>query len=86
MSGAAADRGGIERRCTTKRRYGSQEHAARAAAQNGWKHREPMRPYACTDCGGWHLARERSARIFRDPPKLPGRVIARLARDRRRRR
>ena len=41
--------------CYSKRRFRNQEAAISAAIGSSRTYRQPMRPYRCPLCGGWHL-------------------------------
>ena len=57
-----------------KTAYSSERVASREARRIGDEIGEPMRAYACPDCGRWHLSsREALVRVHRAGPGRPRR-------------
>jgi hypothetical protein len=81
------DRFDIERSCTGKTRYGSEDCAARMVATALRQRGTPLRAYLCELCSGYHLTRRDAQMPLMRPGFRPAREPARgpVRRGRRRR-
>lgn len=79
----------LERSCTTKRRYQTEEVAKAVAIKIWYERKVNLRTYACAACGGFHLTSVNAPPVMRSgwrPPRISAKEAARRSKPRGRRR